>query len=161
MNVFTFCWCFVGLCRSFAHQKCAILSPFLSFLLVAWLSLTLQRAILSWSCSPSQLGSVVRRVVHLSQLAFRYLSEACWFRHRCEWFEQVVENFPPLTKSFFFWLHRRVHVSPASFFFRVADCTLLTNTLKYYYTHTTFTGKYQLYIPIAAFKALGNSQPSG
>ena len=132
-------WCFSGLCHSFAYQSCAIFSPFLSFLLTAWLLLTPQPASLPQSFRPSQLKSVVRRVVHLSQLAFRYLSEACWFRHGCKWLEQVIEIFSPPHRVFYFRLYRCVHAPPASFSFHVADCTLLTNTLESYYTHTTFT----------------------
>ena len=78
----------VGCAILFARQSYAILSPFLSFLLMAWLLLSPPPASLTQPCRLSPLGSIARRV-HLSQLAFRYLSEACWFRHRYKWFEQV------------------------------------------------------------------------
>ena len=120
--------CFSGLCHSFGRQSYAILSPFLSFLLTAWLLPAPQPASLTQPCRPSQLELIARRV-HLSQLAFRYLSEACWFRHRCKWFEQVVEIFT--LQGSCPWLYKGVPVpqllsSPISLIVR----TLLTNTLK-------------------------------
>ena len=36
---------------------------------------------------------IARQVLYLSQLAFRYLSQVCWSRDICEWFEQIVEIF--------------------------------------------------------------------